>query len=102
MQVKAYRGHGGKVSHILDLMLWPLYFSMHLFTFCCIRTANIYLPDPSLSISVIIFLISSFLGSNPKALIATYKHEKNANTVEEIHIKVHITMGNCKLLSHTI
>jgi hypothetical protein len=31
------------------------------------------LPDPSLSISAIIFLISSFFGSNPRALIATYR-----------------------------
>ena len=35
------------------------------------------LPDPSLSISDIIFFISSFFGSKPSALIATYKVEKH-------------------------
>ena len=37
-----------------------------------------YSPEPSLSISAIILRISSFFGSNPRALMATCKEREEA------------------------
>lgn len=48
------------------------------------KSANVSFPLPSLSMSAIIFLISSFLGSNPRARIATFNSLMSMTPVPEV------------------
>lgn len=56
----------------LSLKGFPMFWSLTIFWVIILRNSGkSIVPDPSLSMSATIFLISSFFGSNPRALMAT-------------------------------